>query len=148
MSWERSTVPEAKKRLHAGLASRIDNADRQVYRAYVPDDAPDNIGILEQAEVTQEHRNLGAKAKREVFSVTVAFQSFDLNDDIESASVRVYEMFGELEDLVRDDPSFNGLALVTRITGFDDQEAPGPDGGVIALVRAKVRFECRVGRTA
>lgn len=148
MSWERSTVPEAKKRLKAGLATRIDNADRQVYRAYVPDDAPDTVVVVENAEVTQEHRNLGAKNKREIFRVMVAFQSLDVNDDVESASARVYEMFGELEDLIRDDPSFNRLALVTRIEGFDDQEGPGPSGGVMALVRARVRFECRIGRTA
>lgn len=148
MSWERSKVPEAKKRLQAGLATRIDNADREVYRAYVPDDAPDSVAVIEKAEVTQEHRNLGAQRKREIFSLQVAFQSFDVNDDVEAASARVYDMLGELEDLLRDDPSFNRLALVSRITSFDDQEAPGPDGGMLALVRVKVLFECRIGRSS
>lgn len=144
----RSTVPTVRTTLITALAARPALAGVQVVRAHPGQAIEPEAVYLGAARGSDEIPVIraGRKKRHESYTLDVFFDVVADGPDDQEASERAWTLFGELEDLLADDPSLGLTQPFWAVVGewtealfFDDARQ-----GFGSLLRAAVKIESRL----
>lgn len=141
-----STVPTARAALVAALTTAV--TPTQVAWSHPGDSREPESVYLGEARGSSEYATIraGRKKRQERYGIDVIIDVATDGPDGQDASERAYELLGELEDLLADDPSLGlpppfwaGLGSWTEVPFFDEARR-----GIGTLIRATVQCEARL----
>jgi hypothetical protein len=144
----RSTAPAFRTALLAALQAKPALAQVQTGYSHPGDTREDESIYLGEVRGSSEIPVIRAarKARQERYTLDVWFDVDAVGPDAETASERVWELYGELEDILADDPSVGlpapfwaALGDFTETLMFDESRR-----GWGSLLRAGVDVEARL----
>lgn len=146
-----STVPAARAWLFAQLEEVLEpDGDRSFELTYAnnlysparPDDQVWLGSVVRTSKPLAMVGNLGQYSMQETYMLTVNISCLAESDDPLTVETRAWGLIGQIETVVRTDPSFGGLLITAKPDHSTAEEIAWDDAGSWRALSASVAISC------
>lgn len=141
-----TTAATAKQRIITALQARAGLAGVTV--SYGAPSSSDEIDpemiFLGDVRFSQAWAALGARRRDEDYTIDLTVHVYQDGDEEQVVEERLWALFGEIEQALRDDPTLGGLlAMDAEIDGGEQTTRPSDPGGWVSRLSLRVRCRSR-----